>query len=74
MTGVDKMGLYEDIKELIQSKFGEFSAAKIDDFKKEINPETNPREFLDKCVDFLSTIFSEERAKEELKGFYEKYT
>lgn len=67
------MGLYGEMKDFVKNKFGEFSAAKIDNFKMEADPETNPREFLDKCVDFLATLFGEEKAKQQLQGFYDKY-
>ncbi|MGM5481985.1 MAG: hypothetical protein ACQESF_00840 [Nanobdellota archaeon] len=67
------MVLFDEVKNKVKSKFGVYSAAKIDDFSKEIDPNTDPKGFLDKCVDFLSTLMGEERAREELKDLFQKY-
>jgi hypothetical protein len=68
------MGLYYDVKKLIEDEFGEFSSAKIDIFAKQINPEKSPKEFLDKCSDFISTMLGDRQAREKLKKLYKEYT
>lgn len=67
------MALFDEVKQFVENKFGVYSAAKIEDFKKEVDPETNPKEFLEKCEDFLATILTKEKAQKDLQGLYEKY-
>jgi hypothetical protein len=67
------MSLQSEVREYVKATFGVYSSEKIDLFAKEKNPLIDPNAFLDKCVDFLSTMLGEETAKEKLKPFYEKY-
>lgn len=67
------MPLKDEVRVLVQETFGEFSAKKIDEFAQEIDPETNKKEFLDKCVDFLSTLLGKQGAQDKMMKFYEKY-
>ncbi len=71
---VSQITLEKEIKELIEKDFGVYSAAKIDDFAKEIDPEREPAKFIEKCVDFVATLLGREAAEKKLKSFYEKYT
>jgi hypothetical protein len=64
------MDFKNEIKEYVKNTFGVYSAEKIDQFANEFNPDTNKKEFLDKCVDFLSTLLGEEKAKEKISKYY----
>lgn len=68
-----KMTLHQEVKDFIEQNFGIYSAAKIDDFAKEFDPVKSPKEFLDKCVDFVGTLLGEEAANEKFKDFYNRY-
>ena len=68
------MGLQQEVKDYIENNFGVYSAAKIDDFAKLIDPVNRPKEFIDKCVDFVGTLLGEEAAKKKFQEFYNKYT
>lgn len=67
------MSMQEEIKEYVKNTFGDFSAAKIDDFASQINPTAQPKEFLDKVVDFLSTLLGEEQARTAMQKYYDQY-
>jgi hypothetical protein len=67
------MSLQSEVKEYIKMTFGLYSSEKIDEFAKKKNPIIDPNGFLDKCVDFLSTMLGEDAAKEKMKPFYDKY-
>ncbi|MFP4403031.1 MAG: hypothetical protein ACLFPJ_01610 [Candidatus Woesearchaeota archaeon] len=67
------MGLKDEIHDYVNKTFGSYSAQKIDDFAQQIDSNINKKEFLDKCVDFLSTLLGTQKAKDEMKVFYEKY-
>jgi hypothetical protein len=64
------MAVKDEIKEYVKNTFGDFSAEKIDQFANEFNPDTNKKEFLDKCVNFLATLLGEEKAKEQMSKYY----
>ncbi|MFW6013977.1 MAG: hypothetical protein ACOCZ6_05845 [Nanoarchaeota archaeon] len=68
------MTLHEEVKDFIEKNFGVYSAAKIDAFANEFNPVNQPKEFLDKCADFVGTLLGQEAANERFREFYEKYT
>ena len=68
------MALKQEMKEYIEKNFGVYSAAKIDDFAKEISPENEPQKFIDKCVDFVGTLLGKETAQKNLQSFYDKYS
>jgi hypothetical protein len=67
------MGIVDDAKKVVYDTFGEFSAKKVEFFAEEINAGRHPKEFLDRCVSFVSGMLGEAAAKEKFSKLYSKY-
>jgi hypothetical protein len=67
------MALQEEAKAIVAKVFGPANAAKVDLFAQEINPEAHPREFIQKCVDLLSSMLGPNLAKEKFKDLAARF-
>ncbi len=67
------MALQDEAKQIVAKVFGPANAAKVDAFAQECNPETRPKEFLQKCVDLLSSMLGPNLAKEKFKDLLNRY-
>lgn len=66
---VGKMSLKEEAKAVFVGILGEASADKVDSF-----PDDDPKEFLDKCKEFLGGMLGPALAEQKLQDLYNKYT
>jgi hypothetical protein len=67
------MALQEEAKQIIAKVFGPANAAKVDAIALEISPEAHPREFIQKCVNLLSSMLGPNLAKEKFKELASRY-
>ncbi len=63
------MGIKEDAKAIITKLIGPVNADKVDQFD-----DSDPKAFLDKCKDIISSLLGDSMAEMNLKPLYEKYT
>ncbi len=63
------MGVKDEAKTVVVGILGEASADKVDSFS-----DSDPKEFLDQCKDFLSGMLGPALAEQKLQELYSKYT
>lgn len=67
------MSLQAEAKEIVNKVFGPVNASLVDVFAQEINPETQPIDFLEKCISLLASMLGADLARSKFKNLLDRF-